>query len=155
MMGAPPINFGGFKQGAFQQYQLPRQGANVLGGQEGVNEIADTLTSESTKQLKGGNPVMMADNTKKETKLAIIEVDGEQLADNRSGGMMIVKDDKQKKTFGDFVKDVHKRVVTTNKMMVRSTLLLLTLTTMMMIINEETNFSSFSTIIIFDYSATH
>ena len=79
----------------------------MLGGQEGVNEIAETLTSESTKQLKSGNPVMMADNTKKETKLANIEVDGEQPADNRSGGMIVIKDDMQKKTFSDFVKDVH------------------------------------------------
>ena len=64
-MGAPPTNFVGFSQGAFQQYQTPRQGASVLGGQESVNEIADTLTTESTKQLKSGNPVMMADGTKK------------------------------------------------------------------------------------------
>ena len=49
-----------------------------------------------------------------------------------------------------------KRVVTTNKMMVRPTLLLVTLTTTkMMMISEETNFSSLSTIIIFDYSATY
>ena len=82
----------------------------MLGGQEGVNEIADTLTSESTKQLKSGNPVMMADNTKKETMPAIIEVDGEQLADNWSGGMINVKDDMQKKKFGDFLKDVKEDV---------------------------------------------
>ena len=77
MMGAPPTNFGGFGQGAFQQYQPPRKGASVLGGQEGANDLADTLTNESTKQLKSGNPVMMADITKKETKPAVIEVDGE------------------------------------------------------------------------------
>ena len=65
MMGAPLTNFGGFGQGAFQQYQPPTQGGNVLGGQEGVNEIADTLTNESTKQLRSGNSVMMADGTKK------------------------------------------------------------------------------------------
>ena len=45
----------------------------------------------------------MADNTKKETKLAIIDEDGEQLLDNRSGGMMINKGDKQDQTFGDFM----------------------------------------------------
>ena len=41
------------------------QGGNVLGGQEGVNELVDTLTNESTKQLRSGIPVMMADGTKK------------------------------------------------------------------------------------------
>ena len=64
-MGAPLNNFSGFGQGAFQQYQPPTQGGNVLGGQEGVNEIVDTLTNESTKQLRSGIPVMMADGTRK------------------------------------------------------------------------------------------
>ena len=68
-MGIPPINFSGFSnQSAFQQYQPTRPGANMLGGQEGANQITETLTNESTKQLRGGNPVMMADGTKnKET----------------------------------------------------------------------------------------
>ena len=64
-MGAPLNSFGGFGQGAFQQYQPPTQGGNVLGGQEGANQITDTLTNESTKQLRSGNLVMMADGTKK------------------------------------------------------------------------------------------
>jgi hypothetical protein len=104
VMGVPPINFGGFSnQSAFQQYQPTKQVANVLGGQEGANQISETLTNESTKQLKVGKPEMMADNTKKETKLAIIVEEGEQLADNRSGGMMMNKGDKQDQTFGDFI----------------------------------------------------
>ena len=77
----------------------------MLGGQEGANQITETLIKESTKQLKVGAPAEVTDNTKKETKLATIEADSEQPHDNRSGGIMIVKDDMQKKTFGDFVKD--------------------------------------------------
>ena len=75
----------------------------MLGGQEGANQISETLTNESTKQLKVGIPVEMTDNTKKETILATIEEDGEQLPDNRSGGMMINKGDKQDQTFGDYM----------------------------------------------------
>ena len=64
-MGAPLNSFCGFGQGAVQQYQPTTQGGNVLGGQGGVNELADTLTNESTKQLRSGIPVMMSDGTKK------------------------------------------------------------------------------------------
>ena len=45
----------------------------------------------------------MADNTKKETKLATIDEGGEQLLDNVSGGMMINEGDKQDQTFGDYM----------------------------------------------------
>ena len=77
-MGVPPINFGGFSnQSAFQQYQPTILSANVIGGQEGANQISETLTSESTKQLKIGIPTEVADNTKKETKLATMDEDGE------------------------------------------------------------------------------
>ena len=103
-MGVPPINFGGFSnQSAFQQYQPTRLSANMLGGQEGANQITETLTNESTKQLKVGIPAEVTDNTKKETKLATIDEDGEQLLDNVSGGMMINKGDKQDQTFGDYM----------------------------------------------------
>ena len=64
-MGARLNNFNGFSQGEFQQYQQLTKGGNVLGGQEGANQITDTLTNESTKQLRDGNLVMMADGTKK------------------------------------------------------------------------------------------
>ena len=69
---------------------------------------------------------------------------------------MINKGVKQDQTFGDYMnkKDADKRVLTTNKRRMMLTLLLVTLTKMMMI-SEETNFSSLSTIIILDYSATH
>ena len=104
VIGAPPINFSGFSnQSAFQQYQPTRLGAYILGEQEGTNQITETLTNESTKQLKVGVPAEVTDNTKKETKLATIEEDGEQLPDNGSGGMMINKGDKQDQTFGDYM----------------------------------------------------
>ena len=53
----------------------------------------------------------VADNTKKETKLATIDEDGEQLLDNVSGGMMINEGDKQDQTFGDYMnkKDADKK----------------------------------------------
>ena len=111
-MGIPPINFGGFSNpSAFQQYQPTILSANVIGGQEGANQISETLTSESTKQLKVGIPAEVADNTKKETKLATIDEDGEQLLDNVSGGMMINEGDKQDQTFGDYMnkKDADKK----------------------------------------------
>ena len=91
-IGIAPINFGGFGgPSAFQQYQPTRLNANMLGGQEGANQITETLTNESTKQLKVGIPAEVADNTKKETKLATVDEDGEQLHENVSGGMMINK----------------------------------------------------------------
>jgi len=103
-MGVPSINFGGLSnQSAFQQYQPAILNANMIGGQEGANQITDTLTNESTKQLKVGIPAEVADNTKKETKLATIDEDGEQLLDNASGGMMINEGDKQDQTFGDYI----------------------------------------------------
>ena len=111
-MGVLPINFGGFSNpSAFQQYQPTILSANVIGGQEGANQISETLTDESTKQLKAGIPAEVPDNTKKETKLATIDEDGEQLLDNASGGMMINKGDKQDQTFGDYMnkKDADKK----------------------------------------------
>jgi plastocyanin domain-containing protein len=83
----------------------------MLGGQEGANQISETLTSESTKQIKVGIPAEVADNTKKETKLATINEDGEQILDNVSGGMMINEGDKQDQTFGDYMnkKDADKK----------------------------------------------
>ena len=103
-MGVPSINFGGFSnQSAFQQYQPTILSANMIGGQEGANQITETVTNESTKQLKIGIPAEVADNTKKETKLATIDEDGEQLLDNISGGMMINEGDKQNQTFGDYM----------------------------------------------------
>jgi hypothetical protein len=111
-MGVPSINFGGFNNpSAFQQYQPTIPNANVIGGQEGANQISETLTNESTKQLKVGIPAEVADNTKKETKLATIDEDGEQLLENVSGGMMINEGDKQDQTFGDYMnkKDADKK----------------------------------------------
>ena len=111
-IGIAPINFGGFGgPSAFQQYQPTILRANVIGGQEGANQISETLTSESTKQLKVGIPAEVADNTKKETKLATVDEDGEQLHENVSGGMMINEGDKQDQTFGDYMnkKDADKK----------------------------------------------